>query len=426
MAHKWVHLGWSMAAIAAFYTGFQMAGQSAAGGNGSKNPRLGAGPSLPLMPGQRDPRGEPGGGESAIDGPLVTLFGAYNPQRGSLKVLAQQAVTDPSPITRRLAFAHLLERMTADNALEIRDQLVTLKPDEQTWEAFNYAWGALAGREAFDFARQSEEADLGATLMGWAAADPRAALAAMDSLPSELEGQRAQLEQNLVAGIADHDLALATQVALDFSNSTPGQTNRLMRTVANEALRTGGTESASLWVRSLPDGDAKGAAMRRVSETYVREDPAAAAAWAETFADKAYASSAIGEIGEEWAETDAAAAVAWVETLPEGGAQNRGFSEVLGEWEDRDPRAASEYLMAMEPSPQRDAAVAGFASGYAWQDPQAASAWAQDIRDPQIRERALMRVGYAYHRRDPETARVWLQGSGLTPDQQRAAIRGRR
>lgn len=427
----WIHLGWAVAASAAFYVGSQTAPSSGPQDEPSptlsERARASSGGASATSGGQRGQR-QRAGGEGP--GPLEVLFGAYSLDRVSLQTLTEQAVTDPSPVTRLLAFARLLENMTADNAMEIREQLVGLDPDEQTWTQFNYAFGALSGREAFEFAQTSDEPDLNAVLMGWAAADPRGAMAALDSLPPELEGQRAALEQNLIAGIADKDIALATETALRLTareGADARQTNRLMRTVANEALRTGGVEGASQWVATLPDGEAKGAAMRRVSEDFVRDDPAAAAAWAEGFADQGYAASAIGEIGDEWAERDPTSAVAWLETLPQGEAQNRGFTEALGEWEDSNPEAASAYLNAMPNSPQRDAAIAGFARGYAWQDPQASAAWAQAIQDPVIRERALIQVGFAYHRRDPDNARAWLQQSGLTPEQQqRAMVGGRR
>lgn len=429
----WIHVGWAVAAVAAFYVGHQASNPV---GNGTANYDPITGEPIRGTRGSMDGKSDaPNTSRDSRDrrdsdsaaGPLTKLFGSYNLDRVGLKALTEQALTDPSPITRRLAFAKVLENMTAENVMEIREQFVAHNPDERTWTEFNYAMGALLGREGFEFALTSDEPDLNATLMGWAATDPQGAIAAMADLPAELDSQKPQLIQNLIAGLADNDIALATQVALEMSpEDDPRQASRLMFTVANEALRKDGPEVAAIWVNSLPDGEAKGAAMRRVTQEYARKDPAAAAAWAESYADQPYAAPAIGEISEEWAETDAAAATAWLETLPEGPAQNRGFSEAFGEWEDRDPDAATAYLNSMKESPQRDAAIAGFARGYAWQDPQAAIQWANNISDPQARTRSLIQVGYAYHRRDPINAKTWLENSGLTPAQQRQAMMGRR
>lgn len=426
-----VHAGWALAAFGAFMIGLKSSSPPAEETSEilsrQKSNRFST-PSYDRYDTEssRDHRGRT---EHLAPGAIQTLFGCYNIERTGIDGLIQQAIKDPSPITRQLALARILENMNTENVWEIRGQMLALSPDDRTWDQFNYAFGALAGRTAFDFASDSEESDLGSVISGWAAAQPQEALAAFDNLPEELQEDRARLERYLVAGIADRDIDLATTTALELGNGEEenrGQINRLMRTVANEALRTGDVQSASEWVASLPAGSARGAAMRRVSEDFVRENPAEAAQWAARFASEDYASSAIGEIGDEWAESDPGAAVAWLESLPEGNAQNRGFSEALGEWEDNDPEAASAYLNNMRDSTQRDSAISGFASGYAWQDPQASIAWAEQISDPAVRKRTLIRVGHAFHRRDPDKARTWLQNSELSAKQQQQAMLGRR
>lgn len=418
-----MHTGWAVAAAAAFVIGSKAGAPSAEEVAAAREElaaaRQGAA-SGRLEDRERGARGDASTGRrgDGDDGPLTRLFGSFTIDAAGIPAVAEQAVRDPNPLTRRLAFAKLLESMTPENAMQIREELVGLGARGDTWNEFNYAWGAIAGRDAFDFARTSDEPDLGAALTGWAAADPTGALAALDNLPEEMVPQRRNLERNVIEGIADTDLDLATRMALQFGADDPGHGSRLLRSVANEALRSGGAETASLWVETLPDGPAKGSAMRRVTESYVRDDPQAAAEWASQFADQDYARSAIGEIGDEWAESDPQATMAWLETLPAGSAQNNGFSQALGEWEDRDPAAAGDYLMSMDPSPQRDAAIAGFARGYAWQDPDTAFAWAEAITDPQMRESSMTRVAQAYFRRDPLAALEWLESSGLSAEAQ--------
>lgn len=425
-----IHFGWAVAAGAAFMIGSKTNAPSAAekaaaeqAAAAKATSRSGGGAEFrsdrPDGAASTGRMGEAGGGQ------ISKLFGAYSLDGTNLAAVAEQAVRDANPLTRRLAFAKLLENMSAENAMDIREQLVSLGAEGETWNEFNYAWGALAGKEAFEFARSSDEPDLGAALTGWAAADPAGAMAMLDNLPEEMEGQRQSLQGNIVAGIADTDLDLATTVALQFGEGDDRHAGRLIRNVANEALRAGGPEMASQWVDGLPAGSAKGSAMRRVTESYVRQDPQAAAAWAEQFADQDFSRSAIAEIGDEWAESDPQATMAWLESLPAGSSQNAGFSEALGEWEDRDPQAAGEYLMAMDPSPQRDAAVAGFARGYAWQDPNTALAWAQDISDQGLRERSITDVGRAYFRRDPQAALNWMESSGVSDEMRQRIMNGR-
>jgi hypothetical protein len=342
------------------------------------------------------------------------------------EALAERATSESSPIARRLAFARLLEAMTAENAMEIREQLVAGGLGGEAWRDFNFSLGALIGREALDFAANSPERDMNDVVRGWAAADPQAALALLGNLPEDLRGSRNEIAANVVAGIATSDPSLATDVVFRLSAEGDDQAGRLMSLVARETLRSSGVDGAASWSRTLPDGDLKAAAMDQVASAYVRQDPQAAAQWVESVAAESYAARAVEEVGDGLARQDPVAAVDWLQALPTGQGQMSGLQSVFGDWEDRDPVAAGEYLMSMPQSAQRDSAISGFSRGYAWQDPQTAIAWAQDISDPALRQRTLTQAGQAYFRRDPESARNWLQSSGLPEEAQQEVLRSRR
>lgn len=347
--------------------------------------------------------------ESKLEG----LFGSIASAAKNLDLLAEQALKDPNPITRRLAFSRLLEALTPENAEAIRSKLVSLGADGDQWRDFHYSWGAMSGQAAFDHAAASAEPDLAATMTGWAAANPAAALAMLDKLPPEMQGQRDELTASIVSGLADRDPNLATDLVLRLGQEGNGRAGSLMEIVANETLRALGPEQASQWTEALPDGPLKGMAMARIAESYARKNPLAAAQWAQRFADKDYATRTIEQIGGRWAQSDPLAAVGWLENLPSGGGQRAGLRNVFSDWEDSDPAAAGEYLLGMPQSAKRDSAISGFATGYAWQNPQLAIAWAQDIRDPALRQSSLTSAGRAFFRRDPEGARDWLETSGL-------------
>ena len=417
------HGGWGLAAIAAFFVGSMRSEKVAEESLESRDmvtfsaspSRAGEGDSSEL---RKIRVGQ--GGQANERSELSKLFGGIS--TGDFDTLAIQAFKDPNPITRRLAFSKLLESMTAENALELRDKLVEMKVGGSEWRDFHYSWGAIAGQEAFDHAASSGEQDLAATMSGWAAANPSAAVAMLDNLPESMAGQRMELAESVVAGLADHDLAMATDLAVRLAAEGKGNGDRMIRSVADEALRSGSPAEAATWAETLADGPVKAAAMDRVAGAYVRSNPEEAANWIGQYAGEEFAGRAVAEVGEEWGEREPEKALGWLESLPESRGQADGFSSILGDWEDTNPVAASEYLAQMAPSPQRDAAVAGFAQGYAWQDPQAAIAWAQDISDPTLRQQSLTRAGEAYYRRDPESARTWLQSSGLPAEAQQRVI----
>jgi hypothetical protein len=368
------------------------------------------------------------GGRSANESAalLSQVFDGATISADGMETLAKEALRDPNPIKRRLAFSKLLEGLTPENAAAIRDQLADLNANGAEWRDFNYAWGALAGADAFQNALTGEKRDLQSLISGWATVDPSGAMAMLGNLPEELADQKASLENGIVAGLADRDRDEAANYVYQLATEGRKDTARLMETVADEVLRESGHEEAANWVKTLGDGPLKGSAMNQVAERFVRIDPEAASEWIEEFAGEDYAARAVREVGKEWAEKEPLAAVTWLDKLPEGEGQKSGLNSAFGDWEDKDPEAAGKYLINMPTSPKRDSAIAGFAIGYAYQDPETAIAWASDISDPVLRAQSLTRVGEAFYRRNPEQAKAWLPESGLSPEAQAAIQQPRR
>lgn len=342
--------------------------------------------------------------------------------------LASIALKDPNQVKRRLAFSSLLAEMTADNAVQIREQLMKagVNPRDSEWRDFNYAWGTIAGEAAFSNSLDMEKKDLYSVISGWASNDPAGAMAILERLPENLADQKKRLEEGIVAGLADRNRNEATNYISKLLNGGRSDAARLMETVADEVIRQEGSIEASNWVTTLSDGPLKGSAMNQVAERYAQTDPESAAEWIQEFASEEYATRAVAEVGEKWAEREPLAAVSWLNNLPKGPGQNAGLNSAFGDWEDRDPIAAGQYLLSMPNSPKRDSAIRGFAEGYAWQDPKTAIAWAQDIQDPGMRADSLKKVGFAYYRRKPEEAKTWLAESGLSSEAQAEILKSQR
>jgi hypothetical protein len=337
----------------------------------------------------------------------------------SLDALAKLALRAPSHVTRRLAFARLLESMTPENAAQIRQQMTEMGADGEQWRDFQYSVGAILGKAAFDDPENNKrEGALSAILSGWAAAQPQQALALWENLPKELEDKREELTRGLVNGLADSNRPMATELVLRLQEQGDKDTPRLMEMVATETLRADGPEAASIWSDQLPDGAMKGAAMNRIANEFARANPEAAAKWVARYADQDFAASAVERVTRPWTEKNPEAAVSWLESLPPGRGQNAGLQTAFNDWEDRDPAAATKYLSAMPSSPQRDTSISGFASGYAWQNPQMALQWAGSISDPKLRQRSVVQTGQIYFRQDPAAAKEWLSTSGLPPEVQ--------
>lgn len=414
-----IHGCWALAVFAAFSLGSRKGGpvsDSDDGGrmDGSRATARLDGAGSDSRASRTGNRPKETGGESN----LSALLGSVGSASGNLNLLIEQALRDPNPIKRRLAFSRLLEAMTPENAESIRTQLVSLGASDDQWRDFHYSWGAISGKAAYDHAIKSDEPDLAATMSGWAAANPAEALAALKNLPPELQGQRDELTASVVSGIAHRDPGMATDLVLQLGREGNAQAGNLMEIVAKETLRTKSIEQASQWAESLPDGPLKGTAMGKIAESYARKDPKAAAEWAQRFASNDYASQTIKVIGGQWAGSDPLAAVSWLDSLPASSGQTAGLTNAFNDWEDSDPAAAGEYLLAMPQSAKRDSAISGFATGYAWQNPQLAITWANEISDPTLRQNSLIFSGQIFFRANPDGARAWLESSGLPADAQ--------
>jgi len=432
-----VHALWALIAASTFGGGFFLASRrspqpaDAAPTAALGSPLLSA-PGLSALPSA--------GFAKNPDAEAADRAGAIRPLDGEpltpdqIEGLAKEALSDPNPLTRNLAFSKLLESMTPENVQLLMEALRDGRADGDQWRLFLYAWGAMDGAGAIEHA-STLEGDrktrfLAEALTGWASKDPTAAMAWLDT--QEDGDAKNRYQWSLVGGLADRDIGMATDYVYRLSSEGNKEAARYLETVASEELRKNGTAGATLWAERLPDGALKGAALDRVAGAYVNENPEAAAAWAARFATADYGSRVIEEVGDEWAERDPRAAVAWLETLDEGAGRSEGLFSAFREWTQRDAMAASEYLAGLPAGPSKDSAVSGFARTLARDDPEAAVIWAKTITNEESRVQTLTRAGQAWFRRDPVSAAEWLQTANLPAEAQQAVInppqddRGRR
>lgn len=363
-----------------------------------------------------------GGGASreATKSEVSLLFPKSEQVQGGYLATASTAFQDPNPVTRRLAFAELLRGVTVENADEIRAELVRLGVRGDEWRDFNYTWGALGGRAAFDQALLAEEKDLRSLLSGWAAVDPAGAIALLSQLPEELQGEKAAFEESIVVGLADLDFEQAVAFIGRLESQGRENASSLIGSVASEVLRGRTAKEASQWADTLPAGAMRGEAMGRIAGAFAREDSEAAAEWVASHADQDYAARPIAEVGRTWGREAPIAAADWLQSLPPGEGPKNGLSDTFSDWEDRNPTAAAEYLLSMPQSELRDSSISGFARGYAWQDPETSLAWAADIAEPALRERTLTETGQIFFERNPEKAQQWIQASNYPAELQKA------
>ncbi len=332
------------------------------------------------------------------------------------------------PIEKRKAFADLLAGLTAENALEIREQIAHLKDSDPDFRDFHYAWGKLAGLEAVLHGLETtDKKDMGPTLAGWASNDPTAARGWYDTLEKEGKGgaNKQAMKSALVHGLAIANPNTAAEFVYALGDSGDKRAKEMMGIVMEKVSTSGGAQDAAQWATQLGEGELRGHALFEAGRMGIRENPDATLAWAGELAnnDPNAGNLAYG-VAQEMGWRDGPKAADWLGSLDSRTA-TAAYAPLLGGWVKQDPLAASEYVAAMPPSENRDWAIGGMVHSHRWEDPAAAVAWANELSSAEGREHVMTLAAEAYVRKDPAAAAEWLPTSGLPVETQQRLVQPR-
>ena len=418
-----VHSLWLGISILSFVIGYSIFPSNTQNKNSSKKNGLQSS-SLLEESGDKSPRGLTDG-KVLAENVLKEDSQSNTNQLSDLDIesIGAQLRGSTNPIDRRLAFSKLLEGLTAENALLIRDQIKSFDPNSAEFKEFHYAWGAVGGTDAIMFGVDTVEPDMQPALSGWASSDPQKAIEWLEALDMEndssfdplLKDRKMKAEDlknhllgGLVQGLSNSDPDLAIDYVKEVIDSGNRVGYRLMHAPISAMIQTNSPSEAAQWAAQLDEGEIRNQAMSRTADNYAKKDFEAAKEWAESFGSDNGVERVIDPVTRNWASKDPEAALEWVSTLPEGNAQHSGTSAALHQWAEKDPTAASNYLAEMPESDMRNAAIAGFSNRLVWENPQAAMTWASSISgNDQFRNEVMTRVGRSWQRKDPKGAAQW-------------------
>ena len=418
-----VHSLWLGISILSFVIGYSIFPSNTQNKNSSKKNGLQSS-SLLEESGDKSPRGLTDG-KVLAENVLKEDSQSNTNQLSDLDIesIGAQLRGSTNPIDRRLAFSKLLEGLTAENALLIRDQIKSFDPNSAEFKEFHYAWGAVGGTDAIMFGVDTVEPDMQPALSGWASSDPQKAIEWFEALDMEndssfdplLKDRKMKAEDlknhllgGLVQGLSNSDPDLAIDYVKEVIDSGNRVGYRLMHAPISAMIQTNSPSEAAQWAAQLDEGEIRNQAMSRTADNYAKKDFEAAKEWAESFGSDNGVERVIDPVTRNWASKDPEAALEWVSTLPEGNAQHSGTSAALHQWAEKDPTAASNYLAEMPESDMRNAAIAGFSNRLVWENPQAAMTWASSISgNDQFRNEVMTRVGRSWQRKDPKGAAQW-------------------
>lgn len=286
-------------------------------------------------------------------------------------------------IERRLAFAAILEKLTPENARDLRELIADFPQDSPEFREFHYAWGAVAGVEAVTHGRDTPKKDMAASLAGWASSDPSAALAYFDTLSPAEQNSASHMKWGAAYGLADADPTMAVDFAVNRAEGGDRDAPRMIHIAAAAVLRTNNPSEAAEWASGIPEGPLQNAAIRELAGNYAREEPTEA--------------------------------VAWATNLPEGEGRGHAVGTSFHNWANRNAQEAANAINNL-PAQDRDAATYGYATSVVHRDPALGVEWAANIQDQESRNRALVDTGRVFYRRNRDAANDWIANAGLSDE----------
>jgi hypothetical protein len=220
--------------------------------------------------------------------------------------------------------------LDAEHMVKLADRLLATPGRTPSVQMLAQAWAQRQPKEATQWllARGSSapRTALGQAAIQLARVDPAAAIAYLDSVPSDLRATwisavadgYAQTDAGSAAnwiaqhrGEAGYDAGLAA-IAVRTAQSDPAAAARLFD---------------SINVAEAPDAPQTAA---RIASEWARRDHRAAADWAATLGDENVRTTAVGTAASNWAARDAPGARSWALGLPPGTARDSAVTQLLG------------------------------------------------------------------------------------------------
>ncbi len=342
----------------------------------------------------------------------------------------RNALRNPDPVKATLYFAHLLEKLTAENAgafLKGIHENAKGAEELRFISLLAHAWGALDGAGALAGLQSLKRRDLdgavGTAMAAWASQDPEAAKRWLTQpeqkgIPGRELRREEALATGLVSGLARKDPGAALDYVMTFKKEE--KRAELAHVLAEHVMREGVAKGAN-WAMGLPEEGMRTNALETIGYQYIKEDLPAAIQWAGKIADRPDAHEAVADVANEYANVNGREAAAWAAALPAGESRNHALEDVYETWTRADPLGASESLNGMEKGPGRDAAIEAFSRTLAKENPMDAVTWAGAISDSKERIDVQVEIARRWQASSPVEAMKWITSHFPEEAQMRAA-----
>ena len=320
----------------------------------------------------------------------------------------QAAIKETDRVKSSLMFAMLMDELTPENAEAARESVVGSVSGFESFRylgLLNYRWGELDGESAVASASSGggREAGFGTSiaLSGWAASDPDAALAWINSKEDLDDRQKNWFTRGAISGMAASDPDGATELVEQLAANNEDGVGRYVEAIAREKIKEGGP-AAEAWMESLTSPELRSEALETILDHTRRTSTDDAIALASRYADEPSASGAISEFARELADNGSGQeAIDFASSLPSGTVRTETIKDVYGELARENPDLGATALSGLQGS-ELAVATASYASRL--RDSAQGFEMAATIADPELQQRTLISTGGEWLRDNPEEA----------------------
>jgi hypothetical protein len=338
-----------------------------------------------------------------------------------IKAYLGPALTSTDLVGRNLVIAHMLSRLTRENAgdmLRVFESTPRSFHTDHNYELFLHAWARIDGEAAIDYIRNSPNAyragygDVWA-MSGWAQSDPEAAFDYVRAQDHVDHG----LYHGLVRGWARVDLAEAYAYVVSIEDE--GLRRRLVGALGESYMEQHGVAGSLIWATEaaevIEDAGFARAALADVIRRGAAQDAVAVAEWISQNLDHPNLQPwMFGHTAGQLADRDPQFAAAWVQAHAESEQINAGVvGRVVGEWAERDPAAAAQWVDGFRETGLLDKGTANrLASSWASQDSGAAFDWVDTLK-PEFRRGAYGGIIGRMPESELESAGDWIRSAPI-------------
>jgi hypothetical protein len=249
-------------------------------------------------------------------------------------------------------------------------------------------------------------------LTRWAAEDPDAAIASLNTIEASKRGEYAS---SILASIAANDPKRAAAWLDDPSNTLvdfPLIGHILAGSVGKEWVRQD-PDAALAWAATLPQSQRAGAYFG-ILGTLAASDPAKSADIASSLPSGSDKNKLLADIGTAWARRSPDEAVAWASSL-EGPERTTAMRGALGSWATTNPAKAAEFIQSLPPDSVTGPLLESVAEPWTVSAPKDAAAWVMAHPNEAARNDAIGNVMWNWTKQNPAEASTWLTNQPAGP-----------